>query len=169
MLYSIVRSCIQFVLPLVIVFGVYASIYLRIKYRPAIQNGLQAAARQNCSGSSPTNGQIQTINIQLQEDQLTTGTALNNGTEYNDIFNRRLAVRESRKRRANVMIISIAVVFFLSWLPLNSINLALEFSPDLFGGDNGTDAHSRDIHNLGRYQGGSSYNVFKFFIEYGNI
>ena len=57
------------------------------------------------------------------------------------------------------MIISIAVVFFLSWLPLNSLNLALEFSPDLFGSyivtiNNATrierEGRSRDMHTIGK-------------------
>ena len=132
MAYNITRSCIQFILPMVIVFAVYASIYVRIKDRPVHQNGQLYRTNGNVSPlrsgltSSTYLDQVHNAVIPLQGP-------FSVSTDNNNIINRRWNVMEGRRRRANIMIISIAVVFFLSWLPLNSLNLALEFSPDLFG------------------------------------
>ena len=149
MVYNITRSCIQFILPMVIVLAVYASIYLRIKHRPVHQNGQFYRPRGNVSPlrsgltSSTYLEQVHNSSIPLQGP-------FNVTSDNNNVINRRWNVLEGRRRRANIMIISIAVVFFLSWLPLNSINLALEFSPDLFGNDNVKEGQSRDVHTIGK-------------------
>ena len=159
MAYNVTRSCIQFILPMVIVFAVYASIYLRIKDRPIPQNGQPTRP----SGSiSPLRSAITSSTYFDQSHHNNSsfqGPFSSNQSEQNNLLNRRWNVLEGRRRRANIMIISIAVVFFLSWLPLNSLNLALEFSPDLFGSyivtiNNATrierEGRSRDMHTIGK-------------------
>ena len=157
MAYNVTRSFIQFILPMVIVFAVYASIYLRIKDRPLQQNG--QLARQNGS-ISPLRSVLTSSTYLDQSHHNNSSLHGPFNSEQNSILNRRWNVLEGRRRRANIMIISIAVVFFLSWLPLNSLNLALEFSPDLFGSyivtiNNATriehEGHSRDVHTIGNY------------------
>ena len=156
MAYSVTRSFIQFILPMVIVFAVYASIYLRIKDRPIQQNGQLPR----------TNGSVSPLRSVVTSSTYFDQSHHNNSSfqgpftaEQNNIINRRWNVLEGRRRRANIMIISIAVVFFLSWLPLNSLNLALEFSPDLLGSyivkiNNATriehEGQSRNVHTIGK-------------------
>ena len=140
---------------MVIVFAVYASIYLRIKDRPLQQNG--QVARPN--GSISPLRSVLTSSTYFDQSHHHNSSLQGPFNEHNNILNRRWNVLEGRRRRANIMIISIAVVFFLSWLPLNSLNLALEFSPDLFGSyivtiNNATriehEGHSRDVHTIGK-------------------
>ena len=125
---------------MLIVFAVYASIYIRLRNRPVQskqgQNGLAARSW----GTSSTF---------LDESTQGESSAY---VDNKNIVKRRHDLLERRRRRANVMIISIAVVFFLSWLPLNTLNVALEISPDLFGSDNVLEGHSRDIHTIGKNQ-----------------
>ena len=78
-IYYFSSTIVQFVMPLVIVLGVYVTIYCRLRHRPQSQH-----------------------------------------SENN-----------RRRRRTNIMIISISVAFFLSWLPLNVLNIMLDFSPKL--------------------------------------
>ena len=75
LVYDISRCFVQFVLPLLVVLGVYISIFCRLKDRPVSQH-----------------------------------------SENN-----------RRRRRTNIMIISVSLVFFLSWLPLNTLNFLLDF------------------------------------------
>lgn len=147
MAYNITRCFIQFILPMLIVFAVYASIYIRIKDRPNIQNGQMSRANGRVSPS--TNGVASSSYLdQAQYNMSLQGSF--SVADTNNIISRRWAAMECRRRRANIMIISIAVVFFLSWLPLNSLNVALEISPDLFGSDSVLEGHSRDIHTIGK-------------------
>ena len=36
-----------------------------------------------------------------------------------------------RRRRTNIMLISVSIIFFLSWLPLNTLNFLLDFNSDI--------------------------------------
>ena len=78
-MYNLFSSFVQFILPLLIVFVVYCSIYCRLKNRP-----------------------------QSQHEQ-----------------------NNRRRRRTNIMIVLVSISFFLSWLPLNTLNTMLNFTPDL--------------------------------------
>ena len=150
MAYNITRVFIQFILPMLIVFAVYASIYVRIKGRPTVQNG--QLPRLNDTASPARNGIVSSTYLDKENyNRSTQGSLVDQGVaENHNIISRRCTVIEGRKRRANIMIISIAAVFFLSWLPLNSLNVALEISPDLFGSDNDLEGHRRDIHTIGK-------------------
>ena len=141
MAYSIMRSCIQFGFPLMIVFAVYASIYIRIKDRPRpnSQAKLNASLKRHGLGSSLLIDQSAT-NLVLQESFTLTESAY--------VVSKRLYTLRNRRRRANIMMLSIAIVFFVSWLPLNSINIALEFRPDLFGDENIIEGQKTDIHTI---------------------
>ena len=145
MAYSIMRSCIQFGFPLMIVFAVYASIYIRIKDRPNVparpnsQAKLNASLKRHGLGSSLLIDQSPT-NLVLQESFTLTDSAY--------VVSKRLYTLRNRRRRANIMMLSIAIVFFVSWLPLNSINIALEFRPDLFGDENVIEGQKTDIHTI---------------------
>ena len=141
MAYSIMRSCIQFGFPLMIVFAVYASIYIRIKDRPRpnSQAKLNASLKRHGLGSSLLIDQSAT-NLVLQESFTLTDSAY--------VVSKRLYTLRNRRRRANIMMLSIAIVFFVSWLPLNSINIALEFRPDLFGDENIIEGQKTDIHTI---------------------
>ena len=77
-MYDICRLFVQFVMPLLVVLGVYISIFWRLKSRPMSQHS------QN----------------------------------------------HKRRRRTNIMIISVSITFFLSWLPLNALNFFLDLKAD---------------------------------------
>ena len=150
MAYSIMRSCIQFGFPLMVVFAVYASIYIRIKdrpnsarqdwsARPNSQPKLDASPSRHGLGSSLLTDQSPT-NLVQQESITLTDSAY--------VVSKRLYTLRNRRRRANIMMLSIAIVFFVSWLPLNSINIALEFRPDLFGDENIIEGQKTDIHTI---------------------
>ena len=74
LLYDICRCRVQFVMPMLVVLGVYISIFWRLKNRPISKN----------------------------------------------------SANYKRRRRTNIMVISVSVTFFLSWLPLNTLNFLLE-------------------------------------------
>lgn len=147
MVYSIMRSCIQFGFPLIVVFAVYASIYIRIKNRPNAsarpnsQHILVASPTRHGLGSSLFTDQSPT-NLVQQESFTLTDSAY--------VVSKRLYTLRNRRRRANIMMLSIAIVFFVSWLPLNSINIALEFRPDLFGDENVIEGQTTDIHTISK-------------------
>ena len=74
LIYNICRCVVQFVMPMLVVLGVYISIFWRLKNRPISKNS----------------------------------------TNY------------KRRRRTNIMVISVSITFFLSWLPLNTLNFLLD-------------------------------------------
>ena len=74
LIYNICRCVVQFVMPMLVVLGVYISIFWRLKNRPITKNS----------------------------------------TNY------------KRRRRTNIMVISVSITFFLSWLPLNALNFLLD-------------------------------------------
>ena len=74
LIYNICRCLVQFVMPMLVVLGVYISIFWRLKNRPITKNS----------------------------------------TNF------------KRRRRTNIMIISVSITFFLSWLPLNALNFLLD-------------------------------------------
>jgi hypothetical protein len=78
LVYDVCRCVVQFVMPLLVVLGVYVSIFCRLKNRPISQH----------------------------------------------------SDNNQRRRRTNIMIISVSVIFFLSWLPLNTLNFLLDFKPE---------------------------------------
>ena len=160
MAYNITRCFIQFILPMLIVFAVYASIYIQIKNRPISQPN--QVSRPNAVGASPRNGLASPFPLDPTNSSRSMQGSFSCVDSSNNIISQRCVTMESRRRRANIMIISIAVVFFLSWLPLNSINLALEISPDLFGDDNVLEGNSRDLHTIGtELPNITSYTTFK--------
>ena len=146
MAYSILRSCIQFGFPLMVVFAVYASIYIRIKDRPSpvsvnpnYQSKWSTSPTRHGFGSSLLTDQTPTHLVQQESFTLTDSAY---------VVSKRIYTLRNRRRRANIMMLSIAIVFFVSWLPLNSINIALEFSPDLFGDGNVIEGQKTDIHTI---------------------
>ena len=74
LIYNICRCVVQFVMPMLVVLGVYISIFWRLKNRPITKNS----------------------------------------TNF------------KRRRRTNIMVISVSITFFLSWLPLNALNFLLD-------------------------------------------
>ena len=135
------RSCIQFGFPLMVVFAVYARIYIRIKDRPNVP------VRPNYQpkwSASPTRHGLLTdqspTNLVQQESFTLTDSAY--------VVSKRLYTLRNRRRRTNIMMLSISIVFFVSWLPLNSINIALEFRPDLFGDENVIEDQKTDVHTI---------------------
>ena len=74
LIYNICRCVVQFVMPMLVVLGVYISIFWRLKNRPISKNS----------------------------------------TNF------------KRRRRTNIMVISVSITFFLSWLPLNTLNFLLD-------------------------------------------
>ena len=74
LIYNICRCVVQFVMPMLVVLGVYISIFWRLKNRPITKN----------------------------------------------------LTNFKRRRRTNIMVISVSITFFLSWLPLNALNFLLD-------------------------------------------
>ena len=135
------RSCIQFGFPLMVVFAVYARIYIRIKDRPNVP---VRPNYQSKWSASPTRHGLLTdqspTNLVQQESFTLTDSAY--------VVSKRLYTLRNRRRRTNIMMLSISIVFFVSWLPLNSINIALEFRPDLFGDENVIEDQKTDVHTI---------------------
>ena len=130
-----------------VVFAVYASIYIRIRNRPSVsvrtnsQPKLDASPIRHRFGSSLLTDHSPT-NLVPHESFTLTDSAY--------VVSKRLYTLRNRRRRANIMMLSIAIVFFVSWLPLNSINIALEFRPDLFGDENVIEGQTTDIHTISK-------------------
>lgn len=78
LVYDICRLIVQFVMPLLVVFGVYLTIFWRLKNRPISQH----------------------------------------------------SSNNKRRRRTNIMIISVSITFFLSWLPYNTLNFVLDLKAE---------------------------------------
>ena len=77
LVYDVCRCVVQFVMPLVVVLGVYISIGWRLKNRPVLNSR-----------------------------------------------------NSRRRRRTNIMIISVSTAFFLSWLPMNTLNFLLDLGSE---------------------------------------
>ncbi|TRY73362.1 hypothetical protein TCAL_06016 [Tigriopus californicus] len=75
--YTIVSSCAQFLLPFSVVIAIYLSIFFKLRNRPRSQH----------------------------------------------------AENNNKRRRANMMIIAITLIFFVSWLPLNLFSFMIEIFP----------------------------------------
>ena len=139
------RSCIQFGFPLMVVLAVYASIYIRIKDRPNVS--VRPNYQPKWSASPTRNG----LGSQLLTDQSPTNLVQQESFTLTDsayVVSKRLYTLRNRRRRTNIMMLSISIVFFVSWLPLNSINIALEFRPDLFGDENVIEDQKTDVHTI---------------------
>lgn len=96
--YSLFSLFIQYLLPIMIVSAAYSSIYGKLRSR--IQIG---------GGATSTSTTVTTTNATV--------------TIADDAQRDRKMLRSRRMRRTNCMLVSIAVIFGVSWLPLNLFNL----------------------------------------------
>ena len=57
-----------------------------------------------------------------------------------------------RRRRTNIMLISVSIIFFLSWLPLNTLNFLLDFNSDIINVSqihtNGSNLNTKKIFEM---------------------
>ena len=104
MVYTVIVSCIQFLVPVLLVFTLYVSIYFKLRNRPQVIKYFQGKPYY----------------------KLKFSICINN---LSFTFQSMHAENAEKRRRTNVMISSIAVVFFVSWLPLNVFDLLMKLDP----------------------------------------
>ncbi|XP_035777217.1 neuropeptide F receptor-like [Anopheles albimanus] len=94
--YSAFTLCVQYVLPILIVSVAYLRIYLKLKHRLVVSTTSTSTTAASSSRARTTNGDSQPA---------------------------RERERGRRMQRTNYLLISIALIFGISWLPLNLFNL----------------------------------------------
>lgn len=113
--YSIFTIIIQYAVPIVVVSVAYAQICKKLRYRmrPGGGPGRPCVEGGGAGGGSRIGGNVRSGSIQRDRDH-------------------------ARVRRTNSLLISIALVFGISWLPLNAFNVIVDaFEP--FNNDNDDD------------------------------
>ncbi|XP_050087557.1 neuropeptide F receptor [Anopheles aquasalis] len=95
--YSAFTLCVQYVLPILIVSVAYLRIYLKLKHRLVVSTTSTSTTTTSRARARATNGDSQP------------------GTRERE--------RGRRMQRTNYLLISIALIFGISWLPLNLFNL----------------------------------------------
>lgn len=105
--YTVAQMVVQYILPFIIVTVAHLRICNKLRYRM--------------------------VNQQQQQQQRSLKSLNSHVTTTTSPHQLRNQDRRSRrKRKTNLLLASIAVVFALSWLPLNIFNLLSEFNRDLF-------------------------------------
>lgn len=100
--YSVASMVVQYILPVITVSVAHARICNKLRYR--------MVNRRPPRGSAEVNGQ----------NTATENRARNNGG------------RSARKRKTNILLSFIAIIFVFSWLPLNISNILVEFQFQIF-------------------------------------
>ena len=96
---------IQYIAPLLIVITVYTRIFFKIKRRIVNKPGnanLFSNKNENCAGEETSSRMI--MNVQKRKQFL----------------------EQKRQRRTNILLFCIAMIFALSWLPINIVNLLMD-------------------------------------------
>ncbi|PVD29618.1 hypothetical protein C0Q70_08873 [Pomacea canaliculata] len=106
--YTVAQMVVQYILPFIILTVAHLRICNKLRYR--MVNQQQQQQQQRAPHSKSPAGRSATSPFQRKNDDR----------------------RSRRKRKTNLLLGSIAVVFALSWLPLNIFNLLSEFHLQLF-------------------------------------
>lgn len=114
LVYSIFGMLFQYLLPFIILLTVYTKIYERMKRRMRKHSHISKA---------PPSLQDQPSNVNLlqtssRNSQINSFQLLKEQKHLNEI---------NRQRKVNILLFSIAIVFALSWLPLNINNMVMDF------------------------------------------
>ena len=103
--YTVAQMVVQYILPFIILTVAHLRICNKLRYR--MVNQQQQQQQQTKSGSAARKSPHQPRNSQQER-------------------------RSRRKRKTNLLLATIALVFALSWMPLNIFNLLSEFHRELF-------------------------------------
>ncbi|KAG8231811.1 hypothetical protein J437_LFUL012640 [Ladona fulva] len=113
--YSLFSLLFQYVLPIITVSVAYSRICKKLRYR---YNHSAGAVGSVCIGSSTASGV--SGGATKGTTVTTAASALAKGSQ------RRKKEEEKRRRRTNSLLVSIALIFCVSWLPLNIYNLVVD-------------------------------------------
>nr|ANO39138.1 NPYR-2 [Schmidtea mediterranea] len=114
LVYSVFGMLFQYLLPLIILLTVYTKIYRRMESR----------IRKH---SNYPKQEIASTDQATQSNLLQDSKTLSQFSSFSLLKEQKHLVEISRQRKVNILLFSIAVVFTLSWLPLNINNMAMDF------------------------------------------
>ena len=107
--YTVAQMVVQYILPFIIVTVAHLRICNKLRYRMVNHHNQQQQPAKTPAGRDRSRRRSPPAARSSQQER-----------------------RSRRKRRTNLLLSSIAVVFALSWLPLNIFNLLSEFHRELF-------------------------------------
>lgn len=112
--YSVASMIVQYLVPIAILSVAHAQICKKLRYRMATSRPTVTAATATATANTP---------IASEEAMLhnTTGTVLS------PFQARKLQAERTRKRKTNLLLVMIAVVFASGWMPLNVVNVIADF------------------------------------------
>lgn len=115
--YSVASMIVQYLVPIAILSVAHAQICKKLRYR-------MATSRPTVNATTTTTTATAAAPLAARETSLHTTAAL---TVLSPFQARKLQMEKTRKRKTNLLLVMIAVVFASGWMPLNVINVIADF------------------------------------------